>query len=476
MDRQPTVAPHVVFLPFPAQGHVKPMFMLAKLLCHVGGFQATFVNTEHNHALLQRTLAAGDLPAGFTFLSLPDAVPHDREQQQSSISTVRELFNSIRNSKPDFRRLVAELSPTCIIADGIMSLGFDVAVELGIPVIAFRTFSAVCAWVYFHLRDLIEQRVVPIPADADMDQPITSIPGLEGILRRRDLPSICRHGTPPPILNFFLRETESMRRASGLILNTFDGLEGPLISRLSTIFPKIFPVGPLHGLLSNVVKEEEPLTASNGGLKEEDRSCMTWLDSQPSRSVIFVSFGSLVALTEAQFVEFWHGLVNSGKPFLWVVRSDSVLGEDEVPSSVEVLSGLKSGAARDGSRCCVVDWAPQVEVLAHEAVGGFLTHSGWNSTVESVLAGVSMACWPRLSDQQVNSRAVSDVWRIGLDMKDTWDRSTVEKTVRELMEGRRDEIMKSTIEMAGMARGSVEEGGSSYHNLEKLIVYIRSMC
>ncbi|CAI0555253.1 unnamed protein product [Linum tenue] len=450
MDRQPTVAPHVVFLPFPAQGHVKPMFMLAKLLCHVGGFQATFVNTEHNHALLQRTLAAGDLPAGFRFLSLPDAVPHDREQQQSSISTVRELFNSIRNSKPEFRRLVAELSPTCIIADGIMSLGFDVAVELGIPVIAFP--------------------------DADMDVPITSIPGLEGILRRRDLPSICRHGTPPSILNFFLRETESMRRASGLILNTFDGLEGPMISRLSTIFPKIFPVGPLHGLLSNVVKEEEPLTASNGGLKEEDRSCMTWLDSQPSKSVIFVSFGSLVALTEAQFVEFWHGLVNSGKPFLWVVRSDSVLGEDEVPSSVEVLSGLKSGAAHDGSRCCVVDWAPQVEVLAHEAVGGFLTHSGWNSTVESVLAGVPMACWPRLSDQQVNSRAVSDVWRIGLDMKDKWDRSTVEKTVRELMEGRRDEIMKSTIEMAGMARGSVEEGGSSYHNLEKLIVYIRSMC
>lgn len=128
-------------------------------------------------------------------------------------------------------------------------------------------------------------------------------------------------------------------------------------------------------------------------------------------------------------------------------------------------------------RWCIVNWAPQEEVLAHKAVGGFLTHSGWNSTLEGISAGVPMICWPQLGDQPVNSRCVSEMWRIGIDMKGPCDRWRIEKMVRDVMEDRirKGEIIKSTAKNAVMARDSVGEGGSSFRSIEKLIEDIRSI-
>ncbi|KAK3226258.1 hypothetical protein Dsin_006120 [Dipteronia sinensis] len=195
---------------------------------------------------------------------------------------------------------------------------------------------------------------------------------------------------------------------------------------------------------------------------ERGQRCVMWLDSQLLRSVIYVSFGSLVTLTRLQALGFWHGLVNSGKPFLWVIRPDLIVGESGIdPMDLEMVTK---------EREFIVSWAPQEEVLAHPAVGGLLTHSGWNSTIERINAGEPMIFWPHIADQPVNRRCVSKVWKIGFDMKDTCDRSMVEKLVRDLMDSnKREEIMKSTVEFARLANDSVQQGGSSYSNLEKLI-------
>ncbi|XP_059669804.1 7-deoxyloganetic acid glucosyltransferase-like [Cornus florida] len=260
-----------------------------------------------------------------------------------------------------------------------------------------------------------------------------------------------------------------MTRASTLILNTFDELESPIISKLGSLFPKVYTIGPLHALVKSQITHHTESDSSNGSLREQDMTCLTWLDSQPSKSVIFVSFGSVTMLTRDQLLEFWYGLVNSEKPFLWVLREGLLLGDDTV---VETPAELEVGTTERG---CMVRWAPQEEVLTHRAVGGFLTHSGWNSTLESILAGIPMICWPHMAEQQVNSRCVSELWKVGVDMKDICDRSTVEKMVRNLMEGKREEIMKSMAENSKMACDSVKEGGSSYCNLEKLIEDIRSM-
>ena len=114
-------------------------------------------------------------------------------------------------------------------------------------------------------------------------------------------------------------------------------------------------------------------------------------------------------------------------------------------------------------------WVPQEEVLAHQAISEFLTYSGWNSTLKCIMAGVPMICWPYFADQQTNSRFVSEVCKLGIDMKDVCDRVIVEKMVHHLMEERREIFMKSAVEMARLAKESVSEGGSSYCNLDHLI-------
>ncbi|XVF08195.1 hypothetical protein REPUB_Repub06bG0205300 [Reevesia pubescens] len=478
MEKPEHQAPHVVCLPFPVQGNLKPMLKLAELLSYAD-FQVTFINTEY---VQDRLLPSIDIQAfqsrfpKFQFLSIPDGLPPNHPR---SIKHILDVFLSTRAvTKPALLELLISLShkaaaqpPTCIIADGIMSSSaIDAAEEFGIPVLAFRTYSACCTWTYFHLLKLIEEGEVPLQ-DKDMDKLVTCIPGLENVLRHRDLPGICRVETADePILEFYISQTSAVKRAFGLILNTFDELERPMISKLSSMFSKIYTIGPLHGLSNVRIKDDPSPLASKKGIQwQEDKSCITWLDSQPSKSVVFVSFGSMIEFTHDQMLEFWHGLVNSGKPFLWVIRSNSIIGEDDPRKALMELEDRTKGMG------LIVGWTPQEEVLAHPAIGGFLTHSGWNSTLESIYAGIPMICWPAIADQQVNSRCVSDVWRVGFDMKDSCERSIVEKMVRDLMEDKRKEIMKSMNEIAKQAQESVKEGGSSYHNLEKLIEDIMSM-
>ncbi|KAG6437137.1 hypothetical protein SASPL_102048 [Salvia splendens] len=442
------VPPHVVILPFPAVGHIKPMLMLAEHLS-LAGLTISFVNNEQSHQLIRRR------SPGINFLSIPDGLPPDHPRSGPSIVDL--LISTSTACKPIFKHLIASMThaPTCVIADGIMSFSIDVAVELGIPAIAFRTYSATSTWTYFHLQNLIQEGEIPVVAGTEseeLERQVRCIPGLEKILRRRDLPSICRLDPHNQILQFFINQASKMRNASALILNTFDSLEAPFISRLHSIFPTVYAIGPLR----SPAQHDSPTPL------QIDKSYIQWLDSQPSRSVLYVSFGSVATLSRDELVEFWHGLVNSEIPFLWAIRPDLIdNGSGAVPDD------LRSKRGR------IVGWAPQEEILAHDAVGGFLTHCGWNSILESVWAGKPMICRPLVAEQQVNGRCVSEVWGLGLDMNRLSDRSVVEKVARDLMEGEKERISRSTARMAHDARDSISEGGASYENLHKLISDIK---
>ncbi|KAL5550188.1 hypothetical protein UlMin_000364 [Ulmus minor] len=464
--------PHIMVFPFPAQGHVNPFLSLAQLLCHAG-LQVTFLNTEHNHSRLShRDVLSASFPT-LHFDSIPDGLPTDHPRSDKHIGDLFFSFQSF--PKQIFRDLLHSIKQssdprppvTCIIADGIISFALDVAEELGIRIITFRTISACSFWTYFCLPKLVENGELPFPDD-NMDTIVIGVSGVEtGLLRRRDLPSFCRSmKESPSVFEFFVKHTQDLTRSSAFILNTFEELEAPILSQLVAPFPKIYTIGPIHSLLRQRLGDD---ISHSGHLRKEDRSCMTWLDSKPLRSVIYVSFGSLVSLTREDLLEFWHGLVNSGKNFLWIVRSYMTVGADgEYIIPEELQLGTKE-------RGFLVDWAPQEEVLGHCAVGGFLTHSGWNSTIEGIKAGVPMLCWPKLADQQVNSRWVSEVWKIGLDMKDMCNRSTVAKMIKLLMEDKKGEIRRSMDEISKLSNESVSEGGSSYRNLEKLIEDLRQI-
>lgn len=364
---------------------------------------------------------------------------------------------------------------SCMILDGVYSFAFDLEEERGIPVIYMRTTSACSFWAYFCLPQLIESGECPFNG-SNMDVLIKSVPGMEGFLRRRDLPGICRMtDMTDPDLQFFINETQQSTRARGLILNTFEDLEGPILSQIRKKIPNIYTIGPLHELLNlrlNNQRASPPLASSTSFL-QEDRSCLAWLDLQPLQSVVYVSFGSFTVTTKNQMMEFWHGLVNSGRRFLWAIRPDIVTSNEEGDWKSQIPSELEKGTEERGY---MVEWAPQKEVLAHQAVGGFLTHSGWNSTLESISLGKPMICWPYFADQQINSRFVGEVWKVGLDMKDTCDRFIVEAMINDLMEVKKNELVESANRMVELAKNAIGDGGSSFNNLDRLIQDIRSIC
>ncbi|KAJ6826724.1 7-deoxyloganetic acid glucosyltransferase-like [Iris pallida] len=478
---------HVLLFPFPAQGHVPPFLKLAELLSRAGLF-ITFVNTEHAHRRFLASSPTIDRLAGlqrFRFRTIPDGL--GEEDPRLFVHFLRILESLRTRSREHYRELLAPEDGhdpdgwppvTCVVGDGMLSLALEVAEEMDVPVMLLRTSSACSVWAYYSIPKLVETGDIPFPEKADMDELVQGVAGMESFLRRRDLPGLTRHAksVADPTLKFLMTASENLARGRALIMNTAECLESPVLSHLSSICRVIYTVGPLQTLLQNFGSCRPDQDVSNStaasnsaSLWQEDRSCLKWLDSHPNKSVVYVSFGSVTVVSREALVEFWHGLVGSGRPFLWVIRPDMVeAGDETAPAELET-------AARE--RGCLVAWAPQEEVLAHPSVGCFLTHSGWNSTLESIVAGVPMICWPFFADQQVNSRFVGEVWKVGVDMKDLCGRSVVEGMVRKVMDGGEvgEELRKSAAEMSHMVRIAAEEGGSSYTNFQKLVDHIKSL-
>ncbi|XP_076906902.1 7-deoxyloganetic acid glucosyltransferase-like [Bidens hawaiensis] len=454
----PPPPPHVIIFPFPAQGHVNAMLKLTELLLPAG-LHITYLITAKDH----RSLTTRLNHPGFQFHVIQGLYEGPMDTGDK-LSVMIDCLTEI--TTPLLRNLIIG-NPviSCVIADGIMDFALAAAEGTGVPVVFFRTVSACAFWAYFSIQDLINSGELPFEG-TNLDERIVNVKGMEGFLRRRDLPSFCRSG----LSNRTLQQVSSITRrapdADAIILNTFDDLEGPIVSQIQKHCPNIYTIGPLHAHLKS--RSTSKSTSSNS-LFEEDKTCIGWLDRQPPKSVLYVSFGSIATVTRDQLLEFWYGLVNSKKRFLWVIREDLVSSNDD---KSKVPSELEEGTKERGY---LVGWAPQEDVLAHPAVCAFLTHNGWNSTLESIIAGVPMISWPFFADQQINSRFVEAVWKLGLDMKDTCNRTTVVRIVNEVMEVRKDEFTESANQMAKLAMKSVREGGSSYCNLDRLIEDIKTM-
>lgn len=117
-----------------------------------------------------------------------------------------------------------------------------------------------------------------------------------------------------------------------------------------------------------------------------------------------------------------------------------------------------------------MSWCAQEEVLSHPGVGVFLTHSGWNSTLESIYSGVPMICWPFFAEQHTNCRYACEEWGIGMEIDSNVRREEVELLVRELMEGERGmEMRKKAMRWKESGEAATKQGGSSYVNLKGLV-------
>ena len=197
-------------------------------------------------------------------------------------------------------------------------------------------------------------------------------------------------------------------------------------------------------------------------LKPVTGACMEWLDSKPNGSVVYASYGSFAVLEPEQMEEVAWGLRRSNAYFLMVVRESE---------QAKLPQNFKGETEEKG---LVVSWCQQLEVLAHRAIGCFLTHGGWNSTLEALSLGVPMVVAPLFTDQPTNAKFVEDVWGIGLraraDDKGIVRREVLEHCIGKVMgsDGLK-EIKNNALKWKNLAREAVDEGGSSDKCIDEFV-------
>ncbi|KAI7726840.1 hypothetical protein M8C21_022255 [Ambrosia artemisiifolia] len=275
-------------------------------------------------------------------------------------------------------------------------------------------------------------------------------------IRLKDMPSFIRSTNPDELMvNFCIREAARAKKAKAIILNTFEFLEQEVLNELSSIYPSVFSIGPLHTIANSMVEKDLKLLGLS--LWKEDIECMEWLDTKEANSVIYVNFGSITVMTSEQLVEFSWGLANSNQTFLWVIRPDLVSGDSAMlpPEFLEATN----------ERGLLTSWCPQQKVVNHPSIGGFLTHSGWNSTLESISSGVPMICWPFFAEQQTNCWYCCNQWGIGMEIDSDVHRKQVEKLVRSLMVEEKGKEMRKM----AMIWKKRAESSSSLLNIDNLI-------
>ncbi|XP_023531176.1 7-deoxyloganetin glucosyltransferase-like isoform X1 [Cucurbita pepo subsp. pepo] len=465
--------PHAVCIPVPLLSHVMAMLNVAKLL-HQRGFFITFVITDYVHKRIIKSRGPNSLDGilNFQFKTIADGIMAqgtDIEAPQDMAAICIAISN---NFIAPFRSLLSQLNHeatppvSCIVSDGgLSSFTIKAAMEFNIPIAHLWSVSPCSFLGFMHFGDLVKRGVIPFKdesylSNGYLNTTIDWIPGMKSI-RLKDLPSFIRTSNPNDIfLKYFIEQTKWTRKASAIILNTFDALDHEVLDALSSMLPPIYTIGP-HHLLSRQIKDQsEEAIATN--YWEDNHECITWLDSKEPNSVIYVNFGSITIMTFNQITEFAWGLANSKQPFLWIIRPDLV-NSDSLILSHDFLEETKGIGM-------IASWCAQEEVLKHPSIKGFLTHNGWNSTLESICGGVPMISWPYFADQPTTCLYCCEKWGIALEIDNDVKRDGVESCIKELMEGKKGEDMKAKVmELKRKAEESCRHGGSSYFNLNKLI-------
>ncbi|KAK9143947.1 hypothetical protein Syun_013347 [Stephania yunnanensis] len=377
-------------------------------------------------------------------------------------------------SLPALRDVFATLSTTHSIAALVVDLFGADALILGnefnaLPFI-FHPSNATTLSLIFHLPDLDRAYSVEY---RDLTDPIT-LPGCPPFLGT-DLVDPMQDRTNDSY-KWLLHVARGYMLAKGVLVNTFYELESQVIEALieeNLGTPPLYPIGPIT-------------QTDDSHLHNND--CLSWLDKQPEESVLYISFGSGGTLSCEQIFELAYGLEQSGQRFLWVLRSPnnevanaSFFGEnvDKVDYK-DPLSFLPNGFLErtNGLGLVVRSWAPQIEVLSHGSTGGFMSHCGWNSTLESVCKGVPFIAWPLYAEQRMNGRLLGDVWGVALRVKigenGMVGRDEIGRIVRSLMEGVEGKRVRDRVrELKSKAALALREDGSSSKALEEVAIQWR---
>ncbi|GLU11926.1 hypothetical protein SLE2022_286440 [Rubroshorea leprosula] len=434
---------HLLALPYPGRGHINPMMNLCKLLCSKkSDLVITFVVTQEWYGFI----GSDSKPANVRFCTLPNVIPSELARAKDFPAFFEAVFTRM---EAPFEQLLdrLQLPVTVLLIDTYMGWAVRVGNRRNIPVASLWTMSASVLSVLHHFDLLVKNQHFPVNLSEHGDEIVDYIPGLPSITLA-NLPTIL-HGTGHQTLPRALEAISLIPKSQYLLFTSVYELESRVIDVLKAEFTfPVYAIGPSIPFFT--LKDNFPTS-----------NYLQWLDSQPKASVLYLSLGSFLSVSAAQMDELVAGVRNSSVPYLWVSRVEA--------------SWFKESCEDRG---LVIPWCDQLRVLCHSSTGGFLTHCGWNSTLEAVYAGIPTLTFPIFWDQVPNSKQLVEEWKMGRSVKsevgteNLVSREEIAEIVRNFMnldcnEGK--EMRGKARQLAEACRGAISEGGSSDVSLDSFI-------
>ncbi|GJN05614.1 hypothetical protein PR202_ga23261 [Eleusine coracana subsp. coracana] len=480
--------PHFLIVTYPAQGHINPARHLARRLLRATGARVTVSTAVSGYRKMFPGAAAdgeGHVDgAGVRYVPYSDGYDggfdlalHDHADYMTQVKVVGSAtLAGVLARLRDAGRPV-----TLVVYTLLLSWVADVARDHGVPAALYWIQPATVLAVYLHFfRGTGGVGRAIKAAGGDSWAPI-AVPGLPP-LKLRDLPSFITSTSEDDPYAFVLDafrdlidkltcgEDESDSRPV-VLANTFDAMEPEAVATLRDHGINVVPVGPVLSFLEDDAAGDAAAAEKNSGndlFEQDGKGYLEWLDAQVEGSVVYVSFGSLSTMSERQIQEIARGMEGSGRPFLWVLRRDN-------RTSSESLSlGLDGGGEKKKKKKgvgVVVEWCDQVRVLSHRAVGCFVTHCGWNSTLESVACGVPVVCVPQWTDQGTNAWIVAERLGTGVRAAVSEKDGVIEADeLRRCVDFATSEMVRAKAALwRNKARAAAAEGGSSERNLRAFV-------
>ncbi|KAL5821760.1 hypothetical protein ACOSQ3_023642 [Xanthoceras sorbifolium] len=471
----------VLMVAMAMQGHLNPMLRFAKLLVSKG-VHVTLATTE---VALQSLSVDSRISNTFSIINQDSATPKtprvhleffsdgldddfDRknhiESFLESIQTKgsRNLSNLITNLESENNKF------SCIITNPFTPWVVAIALEHDIPCAMLWIQSCTIYSLYYHFFK--HPQLFPPLEDPNNTLMLPAMP----VLQVKEIPSFILPSKPEIFKKMMADLFQRLDKIKWVLGNSFKELEEDVVASMASLNP-IIPVGPL---VSPCMLGKKETVAGNVDIWNAEDSCIEWLDKKPFSSVIYISFGSLNVLTQDQMDSVATALKNSNRPFLWVIKPPAVRGSDD-----KKFCELKSGFLEETKeRGLVVKWCSQDRVLMHPSVACFMTHCGWNSTLETVVAGVPIIAYPEWTDQPLDAKLLVDVLKIGVKMRINGEDTVlsaeeVERCITEVTEGLKAmEMKRRAVALKEAAKKAVEDGGSIDQNMDRFISELKGIC
>ncbi|KAI9123443.1 hypothetical protein K1719_004743 [Acacia pycnantha] len=458
---------HVFLVSFPGQGHINPLLRLGKRIASKG-LLVTFCTPESWGKQMRKASNISDEPApigdGFIrFESFDDGWSDDEPRRQDLDQYLPQLELVGKELLPRMLKAHADQARpvTCLINNPFIPWVTDVAESLGLPSAMLWVQSCACFSAYYHYY----HKLLPFPSEDQMEISV-QLPKMP-LLKHDAIPSFLYPTTPYPFLRrAIMGQYRNLEKPFCILMDSFEELEHENVEYMSKISP-IRTVGPLFK------NPKAPNSTVKGDLLKAD-DCIDWLNTKPPSSVVYVSFGSVVFLKQEQVDKIAYGLLDSGVSFIWVMKpphKDSGFEHHKLPEGF---------LEKVGNRGKVVQWSPQEQILAHPSVACFVTHCGWNSTMEAITSGMPLVAFPQWGDQVTNAKYIVDVFKVGVRMcrgeaaNELISREAVKRCLLEATVGDKAKEMKENVlRLKATAEAAVTEGGSSDRNMQEFVDEVR---